>query len=152
MPALSAVLLSGAWMELSGWLCEAWVGNKGYLSISSGVVRKAGLTAVPRCPAVTAAAGPNISNLCSLVSSRVPPLSLRSRARKRPARGGRGLRQRVTPGAGLPPLCSFPRLLSVDAFFTLSVFSHFLGKSIQWGQGWAGLYLDICKRCISHLE
>lgn len=38
--ALSAVLLSGAWMELSGWLCATGVGNKSYISISSGCSEK----------------------------------------------------------------------------------------------------------------
>lgn len=108
-----------------------------------------GLTAVPRSPAATAAAGPNISNLCSLVSE--PPASY-SRCAAAPRRdlrgvgGGCGSVSHQAQGSHLyaPSLGT--------AFFTPSVFSHSLGKSIQWGQGWAGLYLDIYKRCIFHQE
>lgn len=70
-----AVPLTLVWMELSGRLCAVGVGKEGYLSLSSGCSEKRapGVTAVPRSPAAAAAAGPNISNLCSAV--RVPGAS-----------------------------------------------------------------------------
>lgn len=72
---LLAVPLTLVRMELSGRLCAVGVGKEGYLSLSSGCSEKRapGVTAVPRSPAAAAAAGPNISNLCSAV--RVPGAS-----------------------------------------------------------------------------
>lgn len=67
---LLAVPLTLVRMELSGRLCAVGVGKEGYLSLSSGCSEKRapGVTAVPRSPAAAAAAaGPNISNLCSAV-------------------------------------------------------------------------------------
>lgn len=73
--ALLAVPLTLVRMELSGRLCAVGVGKEGYLSLSSGCSEKRapGVTAVLRSPADAAAAGPNISNLCSAV--RVPGAS-----------------------------------------------------------------------------
>lgn len=49
---------------------------EGYLSLSSGCseARAPGVTAAPRSPAATAAAGPNISNLCRACACREPPV------------------------------------------------------------------------------
>lgn len=66
-------------MELSGWLCAVGVGKEaeagGLFKSFIRLQREAapGVTAVPRSPAATAAAGPNISNLCREV--RVPGAS-----------------------------------------------------------------------------
>lgn len=92
----------------------------------------------------TAAAGPNISNLCSAGSSRTPPaLAAQPRPEEtcgcartpRRVGGSCGSASHRAPGSHLYAPPTAPSFSLGTAFFTLSVFSHSLGKSIQWGRG-----------------